>query len=126
MSWQAYVDQNLVGTKKVLKGAIFGAKGGKWACSSDFKITDQEAAVWIKGFEDPSGLTAKSPTCEGVKFLIVRADDRSIYAKSSTNGLCVVKTGQCVLFGYYDKTIQAGDCNSTVEKLGDYLRDNGY
>ena len=36
MSWQAYVDSNLVGTKFVTQAAIFGHDGGKWAASAGF------------------------------------------------------------------------------------------
>ena len=40
MSWQAYVDNNLVGTKNVSHAAIFGQDGGKWAISSSFNGKD--------------------------------------------------------------------------------------
>jgi profilin len=38
MSWQAYVDDNLVGTGKVAKAAIFGLNGSLWATSPDFAV----------------------------------------------------------------------------------------
>jgi hypothetical protein len=38
MSWQAYVDNNLVGTGTVTKGALFGHNGGKWAASAGFNV----------------------------------------------------------------------------------------
>jgi len=39
MSWQAYVDTNLVGTKKVAKAAIFGHDGTLWATSKGFNVS---------------------------------------------------------------------------------------
>lgn len=38
MSWQAYVDTNLVGTKKILKAAIYGHDGSLWATSQGFNV----------------------------------------------------------------------------------------
>jgi hypothetical protein len=38
MSWQAYVDNNLIGTKKVAQGAIHGLDGNRWATSPGFNV----------------------------------------------------------------------------------------
>ncbi len=38
MSWQAYVDSNLVGTKKITKAAIHGHDGSLWATSKGFSV----------------------------------------------------------------------------------------
>jgi hypothetical protein len=38
MSWQQYVDSNLVGTKKVTKAAIHGLDGSVWATSKGFNV----------------------------------------------------------------------------------------
>ena len=39
MSWQTYVDTNLVGTGKVQKAAIFGLDGSQWATSAGFTVS---------------------------------------------------------------------------------------
>lgn len=39
MSWQGYVDNNLVGTGKITQAAIIGLKGGVWATSADFNVS---------------------------------------------------------------------------------------
>ena len=39
MSWQGYVDTNLVGTGKISQAAIIGLKGGVWATSPDFNVS---------------------------------------------------------------------------------------
>lgn len=39
MSWQGYVDTNLVGTGKISQAAIIGLKGGVWATSADFNVS---------------------------------------------------------------------------------------
>lgn len=38
MSWQSYVDNNLVATGKVSKGAIFGLDGSTWAITPGFEV----------------------------------------------------------------------------------------
>lgn len=39
MSWQAYVDNNLVGTGNVTQAAIYGTNGAQWATSPGFQVT---------------------------------------------------------------------------------------
>lgn len=39
MSWQSYVDSNLLGTGSVQKAAIFGLDGSQWAISSGFAVS---------------------------------------------------------------------------------------
>jgi hypothetical protein len=38
MSWQAYVDDQLVGTQMVNKACIIGLNGGMWAQSAGFTV----------------------------------------------------------------------------------------
>ena len=38
MSWQAYVDSNLLGTGHVSQAAIYGLNGGEWAKSAGFQV----------------------------------------------------------------------------------------
>lgn len=43
MSWQAYVDTNLIGSGKVHKAAIHGHDGSCWATSSGFSVSETSA-----------------------------------------------------------------------------------
>ena len=47
MSWQAYVDTNLVGTGKILKAAIYGHDGSLWATTPGFNVGFQ---IFIAAF----------------------------------------------------------------------------
>ena len=38
MSWQAYIDSSLLGTKNVVKAAIHGIDGNPWATSAGFSV----------------------------------------------------------------------------------------
>jgi profilin len=47
MSWQAYVDSNLVGTKKVIKAAIHGHDGNPWAFSAGFQVSNSRESLFV-------------------------------------------------------------------------------
>ncbi|KAF9339489.1 profilin, required for normal timing of actin polymerization in response to thermal stress [Linnemannia elongata] len=126
MSWQAYVDNNLVATGKVAKGAIFGHDGSLWATSSNFSITGDEAKKLVAAFDDISDIAANGLHLEGTKYVFLRNPDKSIYARNGATGITAVKTTQCVLIGFYNETQQAGDCNTVVEGLANYLVGVGY
>ncbi|KAG0307799.1 profilin, required for normal timing of actin polymerization in response to thermal stress [Dissophora globulifera] len=127
MSWQAYVDNNLVGSGKVTKAAIFGLDGSLWATSSDFKVGGAEVQKLVAAFDDVSDIAANGLHLEGTKFVFLRkGTENSIYARSGATGVACVKTGKAVLVGYYNETIQGGDCNTVVEGLADYLVGVGY
>jgi profilin len=85
MSWQTYVDSNLVGSKAVSKAAIFGHDGSKWAASAGFNVTADEAKKLVAGFKDANSVRSNGVFLNGVKYLTLRADDRSIYGKKVHN-----------------------------------------
>ncbi|KAG0281889.1 profilin, required for normal timing of actin polymerization in response to thermal stress [Linnemannia exigua] len=126
MSWQAYVDNNLVATGKVTKGAIFGLDGSLWATTPGFAISGAEAKKLIAAFEDVSDVAANGIFLEGVKFFFLRNPENSIYARNGATGITVTKTGQAIIVGYYNENQQAGDCNNVVEGLATYLIGHGY
>ncbi|KAI3657905.1 hypothetical protein MP638_003542 [Amoeboaphelidium occidentale] len=109
MSWQQYVDGNLVGTGKITKAAIHGLDGNPWATTAGFTVKPDEAKTLVKAFSDASGIRASGLLIGGEKFIALRADDRSIYAKKGANGVVCVKTKQAVIIGYYDDKIQPGE-----------------
>jgi profilin len=125
MSWQAYVDNNLVGAG-LQSAAIFGHNGGQWATSAGFAVSAGEAKALIAGFTNPDGLRASGLTIAGIKYIVLRADDRSIYGKKGAGGVITVKTGQAVLIGTYNENLQPGQAANVVEKLADYLIDSNY
>ncbi|KAF9109513.1 profilin, required for normal timing of actin polymerization in response to thermal stress [Mortierella sp. AM989] len=126
MSWQAYVDTNLVGTGKVAKGALLGHDGSLWATSPDFKVGADEAKNLIAAFDDINEISKNGLKLEGNKYVFLRNIGNSIYARNGSAGVCCTKTGQAVIVGYYDATMQAGGCNTVVEGLGTYLIGQGY
>jgi profilin len=126
MSWQAYVDNNLVGTGSVTSAAIVGLKGGVWAASKGFAPSAQEITALVNGFTDASALQASGIRINNVKYFTLQANDRSIYGKQGGNGLIAVKTNQAVLVAHYESPILPGQATKVVESLADYLINAGY
>ncbi|KAK0533645.1 profilin, required for normal timing of actin polymerization in response to thermal stress [Tilletia horrida] len=126
MSWQTYVDVNLVGTKHIAKAAIIGLKGGVWAKSPGFDVSADEQKALIEGFTNPTSVQASGLHIAGKKYFTLQVNDRSYYGKQGPDGISCVKTNQAVLIGLYVSPTQPGDANKTVEGLADYLIGSGY
>ncbi|KAF5976182.1 profilin [Fusarium bulbicola] len=62
----------------------------------------------------------------GERYVMARAEDRSIYARSGRLGVAVAKTGQAIVIGHHGEAQVAGNATSTVEGLADYLIKSGY
>ncbi|CCE63267.1 hypothetical protein TPHA_0E01740 [Tetrapisispora phaffii CBS 4417] len=121
MSWQAYTD-NLLATGKVDKAALYSRAGdAAWAASGGLSLTAQEATEIAKGFDDPSGLQTTGLHIQGQKFMLLRADDRSIYGRHDAEGVVCVRTKQTIIIAHYPPTVQAGEATKIVEQLADYL-----
>ncbi|KAI7889314.1 profilin [Mucor mucedo] len=127
MSWQSYVDNNLVGTGYVSQAGIYGLNGGGvWAASSGFTVQANEIQEIISGFTKADHILASGIHINGTKYLTLSANERSIYGKKGSTGVCIVKTTQAVLVALYDDKIQPGACTKVVESLADYLISVGY
>jgi len=117
----AYVDNNLVGTKKIKVAAIYGHDKNLWAASPEFSLQAAEIDNLIKAFKDPSCIRAGGLRINNQKYIALKCDDRSIYAKQGSGGVVCVKTKQAVLVGIYDEQTQPGEATKVVEALADYL-----
>ncbi|KAG0362540.1 profilin, required for normal timing of actin polymerization in response to thermal stress, partial [Mortierella sp. AD032] len=135
MSWQAYVDDNLVGTGKVAKAAIFGTDGSLWASSAGYNVEPVEIQRLIAAFDNSDDIAANGLYLEGKKFFYLRSGDASIYARlvsvssaahNGDGGVTCVKTNKAILLGHYATNTPAGDSTVVVESLGDYLRGTGF
>lgn len=84
----------------------------------------------------------------GEKFIVLKADERSLYGKKvrtttclttcmeialltqdytqGREGIVIVKTTQALLVTHYPETVQPGAAANTVEQLADYLIGVGY
>jgi len=126
MSWQNYVDEQLVGTKNVSRAAILGLAGGVWATTSGFKLSTEEQKAAINAFKDPTQTQTSGIRLAGQKYFTLTANENSVYGKKQADGCVLVKTKQAVIVAEYIAPIQQAECVGTVEKLGDYLKSVGY
>eukprot|EP01099_Mayorella_cantabrigiensis_P003098 TRINITY_DN2416_c0_g1_i1.p1 TRINITY_DN2416_c0_g1~~TRINITY_DN2416_c0_g1_i1.p1 ORF type:complete len:145 (-),score=50.52 TRINITY_DN2416_c0_g1_i1:37-417(-) len=126
MSWQAYVDEQLVKTKAVNQGAIIGHDGNTWATSPGFTVSPADGKALVGLFSNPTDASAKGINAGGNKYITVKADNRSIYGKKGPGGIVTVKTGKAVVIAVYGEGQQPGNAANVVEKLADYLIENGY
>jgi hypothetical protein len=80
MSWQAYVDDQLVGTECVTGAAIIGHDGSVWA-AKNLALKNGEGAGLAALFNNSSSAFSAGVVVGGVKHLCIRADARSVYGK---------------------------------------------
>merc|ERR1711988_1860411 len=126
MSWQAYVDSNLVGTGMVTAAGIYDLQGNPWAYSAGFAAQVAEVAAVSAHFAAPSGLAATGATIAGVKYMFVRGEENAeIYVKKGAEGVVFYRCNTCILVAYHNDKIQPGQCSMTVAKLGDFLKESG-
>ncbi|CAM1511345.1 Fc.00g088580.m01.CDS01 [Cosmosporella sp. VM-42] len=131
MSWQAYVDTSLVGSGHVDKAAIISAAGDSvWATSADFQLKPEEMKVISAIVGGDAGAKDKAYAdglyIAGSRYVMTKAEDRSLYARSGRLGVAVAKTKQAIVVGHHGEQHVAGNTTSTVETLADYLTGQGY
>jgi profilin len=126
MSWQDYVDNQLLASQCVSKAAIAGLDGGVWAKSEAFEVTKEELARLVAGFDKQDLLTSGGVTLAGQRYIYLSGTDRVIRAKLGKVGVHCMKTTQAVIVSTYEEPVQPQQAASIVEKLGDYLITCGY
>ncbi|KAH9618966.1 hypothetical protein KSS87_020302 [Heliosperma pusillum] len=131
MSWQGYVDDHLmcdVEGHTLTSAAIYGLDGSLWAKSEKFpELKSEEITAVLEDFITPGHLAPTGLHLGGSKYMVIQGEPGAVIrGKKGPGGACIKKTGQCVLFGIYDEPMNPGQCNLVVERLGDYLIDNGF
>jgi profilin len=48
------------------------------------------------------------------------------HSLQGTGGITIKKTGMSLIIGIYDEPMTPGQCNMVVERLGDYLIEQGF
>jgi len=126
MSWQTYVDSNLVGSGKVAQAAILGIAGGVWAASPGFTLDQTEQTAIINAHKKPDQTQANGVRAAGQKYFTLQANERSVYGKKQADGIILVKTKLAIIVAVYKAPIQAPEATPIVESLADYLISANY
>jgi profilin len=126
MSWQAYVDDNLLASGSVTAAGIYDLQGNPWAYSAGFAAQIAEVAA-VSGYMhtgDPSGLAGTGIVVAGVKYMYVQGDGSEVYGKKGNEGVVFCKCNTCILVGYHNDKVQPGACRTVVGKLADFLKES--
>jgi len=126
MSWQSYVDDQLLAAKTVSKAAIAGHDGNIWATSEGFAATAAELKFIISNLGQTDQFAMNGLKVGGVKYMFLSGDDKVVRGKKGTSGVHIVKTVQAVIVAVYEEPIVPEQCANTTEKLGEYLISVGY
>jgi len=126
MSWQAYVDDNLIASGAVTAAGIYDLQGNPWAYSAGFAAQVAEVGA-VSGHmaADATQLAATGLVVAGVKYMFVRGDASEVYGKKGQEGVIFCKCNTCILVGYHNDKIQPGQCSNVVGKLADFLKEQG-
>ncbi|EPS59245.1 profilin [Genlisea aurea] len=130
MSWQSYVDDHLmcdIDGNQLTAAAIVGLDGFVWAQSSNFpQFKPEEIAAILEDFEEPGKLAPLGLYLGGTKYMVIQGEPGAVIrGKKGSGGITVKKTNQALLFGIYDEPMTPGQCNVVVERIGDYLIEQG-
>ena len=126
MSWQDYVDKQLVGSGSIKYAAIIGTDGSLWAKSSDFNLSSTEITTLAKNYSNTAHFQSNGITLNNTRFIFLSATDRVLRAKKNKEGLHCIKNKTCIIIGVYEEPITAPQAATVVEKLGEYLYDLSY
>lgn len=73
MSWQDYVDNNLLGSGRLSKACIIGLpEGSTWASSSQFSLNADESSCLVKAFSDPSNIRSNGLYVNGQRVVLLK------------------------------------------------------
>ncbi|CAL9777179.1 unnamed protein product [Musa acuminata subsp. burmannicoides] len=131
MSWQTYVDDHLmceIDGQRLTAAAILAHDGSVWAVSASFpQFKPEEIAAIMTDFDDPGSLAPTGLFLGGTKYMVIQGEPGAVIrGKKGSGGITVKKTNLALIIGIYDEPMTGGQCNMVVERLGDYLWDQGF
>ncbi|KAK9273998.1 hypothetical protein L1049_018812 [Liquidambar formosana] len=130
MSWQQYVDDHLmcdIEGNHLSAAAIIGLDGSVWAQSATFpQFKPEEITAINNDFTEPGTLAPTGLHLGGTKYMVIQGEPGAVIrGKKGSGGVTVKKTSQALIIGIYDEPLTPGQCNMIVERLGDYLIEQG-
>jgi len=126
MSWQSYVDDQLISTKMVKHAVICGHDGNIWAQSQGFTVSVDELKALLSKYSSVDQMAQSGVTINSIKYMFLSANDKVVRAKKGTNGVHCIKTTQALIVCLYEDPIVPEQCATVTEKLGEYLIGVGY
>ncbi|KAJ9551153.1 hypothetical protein OSB04_015198 [Centaurea solstitialis] len=133
MSWQSYIDEHLMDEIEgnyLSAAAIIGHDGSVWAQSATFpQVKPEEITGIMNDFDNPGSLAPTGLFLGGIKYMVIQGEGGVVIRGKKTmqgpGGVTIKKTGMSLVVGIYDEPMTPGQCNLVVERLGDYLVEQG-
>lgn len=86
----------------------------------------EEIAGIMEDFDEPGKLAPTGLHLGGTKYMVIQGEPGAVIrGKKGAGGVTVKKTNQALLVGIYDEPMTPGQCNVVVERIGDYLVEQG-
>merc|ERR1711997_570631 len=126
MSWQSYVDDQLISTKMIKNAVIAGHDGNIWAASAGFAVEPAELKSLLSRYANIDELAMNGVTIGGVRYMFLSSTDRVVRAKRGTSGVHCIKTVQALIVCVYEEPVVPEQAATVTEKLGEYLISVGY
>jgi len=126
MSWQDYVDKQLLASGFTHAAIIAAGDGAVWARSAAFNVQPSELQVIASNYSTPEHFQKNGITLAGVRYIFLSGMDRVLRAKKEKTGLHCMKTEKVILVAIYEDSTTPQQAASVVEKLGEYLISQGY
>merc|ERR1712059_136609 len=76
MSWQQYVDDQLLATKQVKEAVILGHDGNVWATSHDFSVTPEELKRIVADYNSVDTLAQSGVTLAGTRYMYISREGK--------------------------------------------------
>ncbi|OAE27401.1 hypothetical protein AXG93_2015s1300 [Marchantia polymorpha subsp. ruderalis] len=101
--------------------------GNVWAQSANFpELQGDEIDKVVKGFVDAAQISMHGLYLGGLKYMVIQGEPGQVLrGKKGTGGVCIKKTNSALVIGLYEDPTKPGECNIVVERLGDYLYEQG-
>ncbi|XP_077209832.1 profilin-1-like [Tasmannia lanceolata] len=130
MSWQTYVDDHLmceIDGQHLSAAAIMGLDGSVWAQSDSFpQFKPEEITAIVNDFNEPGSLAPTGLYLGSTKYMVIQGEAGAVIrGKKGSGGITIKKTNMAMVIGIYEEPLTPGQCNIIVERLGDYLVDQG-
>ncbi|KAF5935183.1 hypothetical protein HYC85_026312 [Camellia sinensis] len=86
----------------------------------------EEITAIMNDFAEPGSLAPTGLYLGGTKYMVIQGEPGAVIrGKKGPGGVTIKKTNQALIIGIYDEPMTPGQCNMIVERLGDYLIDQG-
>ncbi|GJQ12398.1 hypothetical protein GpartN1_g4354.t1 [Galdieria partita] len=126
MSWQVYVDQQLLGSGRVKEAAICSLDGNIWARSAGFQASTEELKKLIATFQQTQEAAQNGIFLGNKKYFFLRSTEDTVYGKWGEDGFVAMQTNMCLIVAIFTKPVSAAECATAVGRIVDYLKSAGY